>query len=80
MIEQQGKLPSSVKADPICGNCGQPYSKHYFEREIYCYQNTNGDIYRAEPQESWVLSELADRYPELYEQIVQEWKVDNGHA
>ena len=29
----------------ICGNCNKPYKEHYFEHEIFCFDNTNGDIF-----------------------------------
>ncbi len=74
-----------MRADPICGNCGKPYRQHYFEKygdkqRVYCYTNTNGDVFMDYPHEDWVLGQMGDRYPNLYEAIELEWKRANGHA
>jgi len=68
------------KEDPICGNCGKPYSEHYFEREVFCNSYTNGDTFQDEPHEQWVMEQMADRHPELFDAIVDEWKRENGHS
>ena len=69
-----------MSKDPICGNCGQPYSKHYFEREDYCYHDTTGDVFMDEPHDQWVMERMAERHPELFDAIVAEWKRENGHS
>lgn len=69
-----------MRADPICGNCGKPFSQHYHEHEEFCFPDTTGDIFSDEPREDWVLGQMADRYPHLYEEIELEWKRANGHA
>jgi|SRR6056297_2626896 len=72
---------SNSISDPVCGNCGEPRSHHYFERkETFCYPDTTGDTYTDEPPEQWVMEELAVRHPHLYDEIRMEWKKENGHA
>ena len=71
---------SKMNSDPVCGNCGKPKSKHYFKHEIFCYTHTTGDIYRTEPREDFILDKMAERYPELYQELVDEWKRDNEKA
>lgn len=72
-------------SDPICGNCGNPLSKHYPERygdelRTYCNTTTNGDVFTDEPQDSAILEMLIDRLPDTYDGLVSAWKQENGHA
>lgn len=46
--------PHDTPDDPICGNCGNPLSKHFPEQcghkwTIYCNKVTNGDVFTEEP-------------------------------
>lgn len=71
--------------NPICGNCGKPLRTHWQNpHNIYCYEHTNGDIFTDEPSEDFIIQEIVKRYQELYpnimEDIVKEWRIDNGHA
>lgn len=72
-------------SDPICGNCGNPLSKHYPERygdelRTYCNTTTSGDVFTDEPQDSAILEMLADRMPEIHDALVADWKREHGHA
>lgn len=71
--------------EPICGNCGNPLSKHYREKvreeeRLYCNTFTNGDVFTSEPSDSWLFSELQERHPEICDALVAEWKIKNGHT
>jgi len=66
--------------DPICGNCGKPLSKHYHENEIYCNALTTGDIFTDEPLEERILDMINEKHPEIVEEVINEWKRENGHA
>ncbi|WP_299116962.1 hypothetical protein [uncultured Winogradskyella sp.] len=70
-----------VKANKscICGNCSKPYSEHYFEDEIYCFTNTNGDIFTDEPNDKVIFDMILENYPNLYEAFVFKWKKENGY-
>jgi len=69
----------AVTNDPICGNCDKPLSEHYHEHEIYCFTDTNGDVFDDEPSESYVMDKICEKYPNLYDEIVNQWQSDNGH-
>lgn len=69
--------------DPICGNCGKAKSEHAKELnrpELFCYMHTTGDIFTDEPRESVIFDKMQERYPTLYESLVEEWKRENGHV
>ena len=68
-----------IKKDPICGNCGQPLSKHYHEDDEYCYDNTNGDVFTDEPSDCILLSFIERKHTWLHKQFIHNWKVMNGH-
>lgn len=77
-------LERRVIRDPICGNCENPLSQHYRENvgkeeRIYCYTHTNGDLFTNTPPDSWVFNELLERHPDIYDALVAEWKMANGH-
>ena len=68
----------------VCGNCGAPYWRHYFERygsEIreYCYTHTNGDIFRDEPSEHTIFEMILSDHPDMYEEYLTRWQRENGH-
>lgn len=65
--------------DKICGNCGNPYSKHYFEEEIFCNDFTNGDVFTDEPQDYILISFIEENYNWVYKLMVYFWKKNNGH-
>jgi hypothetical protein len=73
-------LAAGSAADPVCGHCGRPLSAHYHENEVYCFQDTTGDIYTDEPSDDHMGSFLRYRHAELYAQLVKEWQAENGHA
>lgn len=81
--QQDAKRPIDrlviVPGDPICGNCGNPLSKHYHEHEEFCNLTTTGDIFTDEPRESLIIDKLVENHLEEYEQIILEWKKENGH-
>ena len=71
--------------DPICGNCGNPQTKHYREHygnevRTYCNTFTNGDVFTDYPQDSAILEMLIDRMPEVHDALVADWKREHGHA
>lgn len=70
----------SKRADPICGNCGNPRSKHYFEfDQVYCNATTNGDIYTTEAPRELILEQLAELHQTAYDELANKWRRDNGH-
>ena len=69
----------AIQADPICGNCQKPLSKHFHETVEYCYSHTNGDIYTEEPDEQMIANRVVDENPEIYDACVAKWKRENGH-
>ena len=79
-------MPSSAsfhnldsKADPTCGHCGKKLSNHYHEDQIYCYHDTTGDLFSAEPTDETIGEMLAERHPDLYLELTKVWKILNGH-
>ena len=68
---------STACSSPICGNCGKPLHEHYFEDEVYCYLDTNGDIYTDDPREDFVTALIP---PSVWEGYVDQWKRENGHS
>jgi hypothetical protein len=62
-----------------CGNCGKQYSNHYHEDEIYCFEHTNGDVFSSEPSQGEICTYMATYYSDLYEKIIENWKIENGH-
>lgn len=82
-------LDCSVRGDatdPVCGNCGNPLTQHYVEshpregQRIYCNTFTNGDLFTSEPQESVIMDMLVDQHPDIYDGLINKWKIENGHA
>lgn len=65
--------------DPICGNCGKLLSEHLHRDKVFCYHGFTDPVYSTEPNEDWVLGEMAGRHPELYDEIVKEWRMASGH-
>ena len=62
----------------ICGNCGQPYKAHFIENEVYCYRDTNGDVFTDVPSDSLLIAWIEEKEPKLYEKLVRDWQKDNG--
>ncbi len=69
------KIPDGA----ICGNCGQRRDKHHFEREIYCFENTNGDLWTDDPRWEDIGAMIEYSRPTLWAELVLKWKRDNGH-
>lgn len=72
-------------SDPVCGNCGNPLSKHFVERygdevRTYCNQTTNGDIFTDEPSNAAIFDMLFERMPDVYDVLLEAWKRENGHT
>lgn len=73
-----------ISADAICGNCGNAYSKHYFEpygdeQRVYCNTFTNGDIFTDTPSDDTIFNMILDDNPEMYDQYLARWQKANGH-
>ncbi len=66
-------------SDPICGNCGNPLSKHFHEREEYCNDTTTGDVFTDEPSSALLADWLMGRHPGLHARLVNQWKCEHGH-
>jgi hypothetical protein len=71
--------------DPICGNCGKAYSKHYHENygngiEHFCTLTTNGDIFTDTPLDGILFDMLCNENPNLYEELLTKWRKANGHT
>ena len=65
---------------PICGNCGKLKSEHYHERnEVFCFTDTTGDVFTDEPPEGYIMNQVIEYYPRLYDRIIRQWKIKNGH-
>ena len=73
------ELESGTGKNPICGNCEKRKVDHYFESEIYCFENTTGDIFTDEPREDLITNMMVGLYPEIYTQLVSHWKKKSGH-
>lgn len=55
-------MGGEVDGASICGNCGNPYVKHYFEGDyIYCNTYTNGDVFRVQEIEELVCEDIQRR-------------------
>ena len=67
-------------SDPICGNCGNPLSKHFDEDEMFCNETTNGDVFTSTPVDSILLDYIREKSVVFYNQLVKDWKRDNGHG
>ena len=72
-----GVSGASPCCDPICGHCGNPHSAHYFENEVYCYEDTTGDTYTDEPCDDFILGMFTD---EQKAEAISRWKSENGHS
>lgn len=71
-------MASSI--DPICGHCGKRLSEHFKEDpEIYCYKDTNGDLFSDEPSGESIAELLSEKHPVIFRQLREEWKRLNGH-
>lgn len=66
-------------SDPICGNCGNPLSKHLHEREEYCNDTTTGDIFTDDPRAELLANWLEVQNPTFYALLVADWKRAHGH-
>lgn len=72
------------ESDPICGNCGNKKSSHYFEKygdqdRKYCYVHTNGDVWTSEPSDADVAEIIAEKFPQVWDEAVRQWKAERGH-
>lgn len=68
-----------INQNAICGNCGKSYGDHYFEHQVFCFENTNGDIFTDEPNENMIMNMIEEKAPHLREVVIKEWKIKNGH-
>lgn len=73
-----------ISADAICGNCGKPYSKHYFEKygdedRVYCNTLTNGDIFTDTPSDDTIYDMILEDHPSMYDQYLEKWQKANKH-
>ena len=57
----------------ICGNCGNLYIHHIFEDEVYCYQETNGDIFTREPNNEILMDFIENENPDMYKKCLDLW-------
>lgn len=67
------------KYNPICGNCGKPYSEHYHEDEVYCFSFTNGDLFSSEPSCNLICEYMETYHNDIYLLMINKWKELNGH-
>lgn len=73
-----------ISADAVCGNCGKPYGQHYFEKygsedRVYCFTDTNGDIFTDTPSDDKIFNMILDDNPDIYDQYLTRWQKANGH-
>ena len=73
-----------ISADAICGNCGNAYSKHYFEpygeeQRVYCNMLTNGDIFTDTPSDGVIFDMLLEDHPGLYDYYLAKWRREHKH-
>ncbi len=67
--------------DPICGNCGNKKSEHYFEfGEVFCFTHTTGDIFTDTPRDEMIFNMILDDNPDMYDEYLARWKKANGHT
>jgi len=64
----------------ICGHCGRPFSDHDQGDQIYCFDNTNGDLWSDEPHDEAIGALLNRDQPSIYAVLVAQWKRENGHT
>ena len=74
--ERLGDVPCSA----ICGHCGNRRDEHFFEDEIYCFKDTNGDLWTSEPGLEKIGLMIETEYPVLWKEMVAKWKEDNGYG
>jgi len=71
------------KADPICGHCKEPRSKHFTEPdrdELFCTTYTTGDLFTDEPSDDDILELLEQVHPGMCEKLDMMWKEKFGHT
>jgi len=75
---------TTLNPNAICANCGRKYKEHYFENygkepRIYCFTNTNGDVFSNEPSDHKILDMILEDNPDLYDRYIERWQKENGH-
>ena len=73
-----------INPEAICGNCSKPYKDHFFEVHrsedvIYCFEDTNGDVWDDNPSDTDIANWLEFEFPRLYKKVVNSWKKEHGH-
>lgn len=69
-----------MMAEKVCGNCRKSYSDHINGRvigEVYCYEDTNGDLFTSNPTDCTLVEWLMEKGS--YDALVEEWKKEHGH-
>jgi len=70
------------ESDPICGDCGNPKSKHLTKRgrsALFCNADTTGNLFTDEPTQEAILELLEELFPGTEERLDLLWKRNNGH-
>lgn len=73
------KKERKTNSQAVCGNCGNLYKNHYFEDRIYCYDDTNGDVWDDHPSDADIVCWLESNYPDIHQKIISEWQKESGH-
>lgn len=72
--------------DPICGNCGKKRSEHgliYRGDVLSCDGvgdgNYSGYDFLETPNAKALAEFIQQRFPSVYDDMVQKWRQENGH-
>lgn len=68
-----------INPNAICGHCGQQRYRHYIEDEVYCFPDTNGDLWTDEPSDEMIADIVRDEFPDIWSEAIQKWKKGNGY-
>ena len=69
-----------INLNSTCGNCNGKYKDHFFVNgQEYCYSSSTLDVFTDEPNILLIVLHLQKTMPEVYGELVEDWKRKNGH-
>jgi hypothetical protein len=78
-IDQRLQETNNMNPKAVCAHCGKQYQEHYPEKYKDGYTNTNGDTFSGIPSDETILDMILEGDPDLYQQCLDRWLLDNGH-
>ena len=69
-----------MRASAICGNCGNRWDEHYHEDEVYCNDETTGDVFTDEPSDDILMAWIREKHTSFVSDEIAMWKRANCHA